>query len=127
MALAVKIVFWLDTISGLYKMGLPEQFPAPPYHEKIVCGTAHEAERISAIIRKQEASLEAMKDEERERVEGEFLRNLRGHMHSQMANARNAMNRDFLRYFLQDQERRVNKTKMKRESYLHYEAHESRR
>src|SRR5690348_15464747 len=100
MALAVKIVFWLDTLTGLYKMGLPEQFPAPPYHEKIVCATAHEAERISAIIRQQEASLEARKDEEREEVEGRYLRNLRSHMHNQIANARNAMNRDFLKYFL---------------------------
>lgn len=127
MALARKITFWMDTRTGQLTMGLPEEFPAPPFYEKIVCGTAHEAEKYSARMRQQEASREAMKDEEREQVEGEIIRNLRGHMHNQMANARNAMNRDFLRLFLKRQEQAVNKTKMKRESYLHSEAYESGR
>lgn len=122
--LKTKIVFWLDTRSGQLTMGLPENFPAPPYYEKIVCGTAHEAETVSRKMREQEQSREAMIDEHREEIEGELIRNLRGHMYTQMANARDSKNRDFLRIFLDRQEKAVNKTKMKRESYLHSEAYE---
>ena len=122
--LKVKIVFWLDTRSGQLTMGLPENFPAPPFYEKVICGTAHEAERCSQKMREQEAAREALIDEERERVEGELVRNLRSHMFNQMANARNAMNRDFLRMYLERQEGAINKTRTKRESYLHSEGYE---
>jgi hypothetical protein len=122
--LKTKIVYWLDTRSGQLTMGLPESFPAPPFYEKIVCGTAREAETYSRRMREQEHSRESMVDEQREEIEGELIRNLRGHMFNQMANARNAKNRDFLRIFLERQESAVNKTKMKRESYLHSEAFE---
>jgi hypothetical protein len=105
-------------------MGAPEQWPAPPYYNKIVCHTAHEAERYSQKMREQEASREAMIDEERDAIEGEMLRNLRGHMHSQIANARNNMNRDFLRIWLERQERMVSRTQIRRESYLHAEGYE---
>jgi hypothetical protein len=122
--LRTKICFWQNGITGQIVMGAPEQFPAPPFHTKIICGTVHEAERVSQLMREQEASREALIDEERDRVEGEMIRNLRGHMHHQMANARNAMNKDFLRIWLDRQERMVDKTRSKRESYLHAEAYE---
>jgi hypothetical protein len=108
--LKTKIVFWLDTRTGQLTMGLPDNFPAPPYYEKIVCGTAYEAETYSGRMRQQEQSREAMLDEQREEIEGELIRNLRGHMYNQMANARNAKNRDFLRIFLERQEKAVNIT-----------------
>lgn len=123
--LKTKIVFWQHGITGELVMGLPEQFPAPPYYNKIVCGTVHDAERCSQLMREQEASREAMIDEERDRIEGEMIRNLRSHMHNQIANARNAMNRDFLTYWLKKQEGVVNPTQTKRESYLHLEGYES--
>ncbi len=123
--LRVKIVFWQHAVTGQLVMGWPEQFPAPPYYNKIVCGTAHEAERYSQMMRDQEASREAMIDEERDRIEGEMIRNLRSHMHHQKANARNAMNRDFLDIWLRRQEGMIgNRTRMTRESYLHSEAYE---
>ena len=122
--LKTKIVFWMDTRTGQLTMGLPENFPAPPFYEKIICGTVYEAEKYSGRMRAQEQAREAAEDNVREEIEGEMLRNLRGHMHNQMANARNNMNRDFLRIFLERQERAVNKTKLKRESYLHAEAYE---
>jgi hypothetical protein len=122
--LATKVVFWQHAVTGQLVMGAPENFPAPPYHSKIICHTAQEAERYSQLMREQEASREAMIDEERDRIEGEMIRNLRGHMHSQMANARNAMNRDFLRIWLERQEKLVNKVRHRRESYLHAEAFE---
>jgi hypothetical protein len=125
--LRVKIVFWQNNVTGQLLMGAPEQFPAPPYHTKIVCHTANEAEHYSRLMREQEISREAMIDEQREEIEGEMLRNLRGHMHHQMAHARNAMNRDFLRIFLERQEKQINKRKTTRTSYLHAEAHEAGR
>jgi len=120
----IRVVFWQNAITGELLMGAPEQFAAPPYHNKIVCNTAHEAERYSQLMRQQEQSREAMIDEERDRVEGEMIRNLRGHMHNQMANARNAMNRDFLRIWMERQEKSISKTHTKRESYLHAEGYE---
>ena len=127
MALATKIVFWEHGITGQLMQGLPENFPAPPYYNKIICGTAHEAETWSRKLREQEASRDAMVDEEREKIEGEMIRNLRSHMHSQIANARNNVNRDFLIYWLRKQDQMKSKTKSKRESYLHAEAYEKGR
>jgi len=121
--LKTKIVYWQHGVTGQIVMGAPEVFPAPPYYNKIVCHTAYEAERYSQLMREQEASREAMIDEEREAIEGEMIRNLRSHMHNQIANARNAMNRDFLRIWLQRQETMVS-PRMNRVSYLHSEAYE---
>jgi len=125
--MSVKVVFWQNQITGQVVMGLPEQYPAPRYYNKIVAQTAHDAEHYSQVMREQEAAREAMIDEEREQIEGEILRNLRGHMHSQIANARNNMNRDFLKIWLARQETFLDKTKFRRESYLHSEAYESGR
>lgn len=122
--LSVPIVYWQNGITGQLLMGAPECFPAPAYHNKIVCHTTHEAEFYSRLMRQQEASREAMIDDERDAIEEEMLRNLRGHMHHQMANARNNMNRDFLKIWLERQEKAVNKRHTKRESYLHAEAFE---
>lgn len=122
--LAIKVIFWQNQISGQLVMGAPEPFPAPRFYNKIVCRTAHEAERYSQMMRDQEASREAMIDEQRDAIEGEMIRNLRSHMHNQIANARNAMNADFLRIWLQRQEAMVNKTRSTRTSYLHSEGFE---
>jgi len=119
-----KIVFWLDTISGQIKMGLPEQYPAPDFHEKIVCGSAHQAEFWSEKMRHQEAEREALENEQRDQVE----ERLRGEHRSQilhlMANARNSINREFLRRHLELYDARPDRIKSKRESYLHAEAFE---
>jgi hypothetical protein len=122
--LTKKIVFWLDTCSGDIKMGLPEQYPAPYAHTKVVCGTAHEAEFWSEKMRQQESVRSRLEDEHRDEVEGRMKANLRSHIHHLMANARNNKNRDFLARHLELYDKRPDKTKIKRESYLHAEAFE---
>ena len=122
--LSKSICFWQHQITGQIVMGLPENFPSPPYYNKLVAHTAHEAERYSQMMREQEALRESMIDEEREAIEGEIVRNLRSHMHNQIANARNNMNRDFLKIWLERNDHYVDRTKTKRESYLHLEAFE---
>jgi hypothetical protein len=122
--LSRKIVFWRDTLTNNIKMGLPEEFPAPDWHEKIVCSTAHEAEHWSQKMREQEALREQMEDEKREEIEGRLRANLRSHMMHLMANARNNLNREFLRKHLESYESRPDKTRMRRESYLHAEGYE---
>ena len=122
--LSTKIVFWLDTRTGQYVMGLPENYPAPAFYEKVVCNTAHEAERFSQIMRQQEAERESWEAEERERIESELVRNLRGHIHSQIANARDWKNREFLQRHLALYDQRQARWKWKRESYLHSEGYE---
>jgi hypothetical protein len=125
--LATKIVFWHDGTRGEIRMGLPEQFPAPAGFEKIVCNTMHEAEVWSERMRKWEAYKYQMEDEQREMIEGPIRANLRSYMRHQMANARNNLNRDFLRQHLESYGNRPDKTKMRRESYLHAEAYEKGR
>ena len=122
--LSTKIVFWYDGTCGEIRMGLPEQFPAPMGFEKIVCNSAHEAEAWSERMRKWESVKQQMEDEQREMIEGPIRANLRSYMQHQMANARNNMNREFLRRHLELYDKRPDKTKMQRESYLHSEAYE---
>ncbi len=105
-------------------MGLPEEFPAIPGYEKIVCNTAHEAEAWSERMRRWETIKGQMEDEQRELIEGPMRAELRSHIHHLMANSRNNFNREFLRRHLEIYSERPDKTKMKRESYLHNEAYE---
>jgi hypothetical protein len=119
-----KIVFWLDTLSGQIKMGLPEEYPAPAFHEKIVCGSVFEAERWSHKMRRQEAEREAQEDAKRDEIEERMRANHRSHILHLMANARNNINREFLRRHLELYDARPDRTKSKRESYLHAEAFE---
>ncbi len=122
--LSKKIVYWLDTVTGTIKTGLPEQYPAPYMHEKIVCGTAHDAEVWSNKMRQQEAIRDQLEDEKREEIEAKMKAQLRNHIHHLMANARNNMNREFLRRHLELYDRRPEGWRTKRESYLHAEAFE---
>lgn len=108
-------------------MGLPDPYPVPAGWEKIVCTSALQAEFWSREMRKQESIREQVKDEEREAVEGPMRRQLRAHMFGLMANAKNQLNRDFLRIHLEKYDKRPDLTKTKRESYLHAEGFESGR
>ncbi len=119
-----KVVYWLDTLSGQIKMGLPEEYPAPVFHEKIVCGSVFEAERWSQKMRNQEAERDRLEDEKRDEIEGRMRANHRNHILHLMANARNNMNREFLRRHLELYDRRPDLTREQRVSYLHAEGYE---
>jgi hypothetical protein len=75
-------------------------------------------------MRKWETFKFQMEDEQREMIEGPIRSSLRSYMHHQMANARNNMNREFLRRHLELYGERPDRTKTQRESYLHAEAYE---
>jgi hypothetical protein len=78
-------------------------------------------------MRKWEAFKCQLEDEQREMIEGPIRDTLRRYMQHQMANARNNLNREFLRRHLEAYGNRPDKTKMRRESYLHAEAYEKGR
>lgn len=122
--LSKKIVYWLDTTNGQIKMGLPEDYPAPDFHEKIVCNSAHEAEMWSERMRQQEAMREAIKDAQREEIEGKMRYQYRSHILHLMANAQDYANREFLRRHLELYDQRPDRMQMKQESYLHSEGYE---
>lgn len=122
--LSKKIVYWRNPINRELRMGLPEQYPAPWGWEKIVCGSALAAEYWSNEMRKQERIREQVEEEQREAIEGPMKKQLRLHMLNLMANARNQINRDFLARHLELYDKRPDKTKSQRESYLHAEAYE---
>ncbi len=106
-------------------MGLPENFPAPWGWEKIVCTNAMQAEYWSDEMRKQETIRMAVEDETRERIESPIRAQLRGHIHNQMANAKDNFNREFLRRYLEKNANAGDKTKAQRTSFLHYEGYEA--
>ena len=122
--LSRKICFWRNTIDGNIKMGMPEEYPAPPFHQKIIAGTAHEAEFWSGKMREQEALLDRVEVEKREEIEGRMKAEIRSHIHHLIANGRNNLNKDFLRTYLNKFGDQGNKWKSKRESFLHSEGYE---
>ncbi len=65
--------------------------------------------------------------EERGAIESEFQREIRSELHTKMANARNNVNREFLRRALENNQGRRDPTAYERESYLHAEGHEQGR
>lgn len=125
--LSTKIVYWLDTTNGQIKMGLPENYPAPDFHEKIICNSAHEAEIWSERMRQQETMRDAIKDAEREEIEGRMRGQYRSHILRLMNQANDNANREFLRRHLEIYDNRTDKTQMKQVSYLHSEGFESGR
>ena len=120
----MSVVFWYDGTTGEIRMGLPENFPAAPGFQKIVCNSAHEAEVWSLRMRRWESVKQEMEDEQREMIEGPIRDNLRKHIQHLASNARNNMNRDFLLMHLKNYDLRPNLTRTKRESYLHAEGYE---
>ena len=120
-----KVVFFKDS-SGRIMAGMPENIPAPKGYEKIVCGSALEAERYSSLQRRQEQIEHRYQQEQRGAVEAEFIGQIRSDRRTLMANARNNKNRDFLRRAEEMSEGRRDPTAYERESYLHAEAFEDR-
>jgi hypothetical protein len=121
--LGKKPVFYKDA-SGKIMGGLPENIPSPRGYEKIVCGSALEAERYSSIQRRQEQVEHRYQQEQRGAVEAEFIGQIRSDRRTLMANARNNANRDFLRRAEEMSAGRKDPTAYERESYLHAEAYE---
>ncbi len=124
--LGKKPVFYRDT-SGKVMTGLPENVPAPFGYQKIVCNSVQEAERYSEMQRRQERVEHGRLMEERGAIESEFQREIRSELHTKMANARNNVNREFLRRALENNQGRRDPTAYERESYLHAEGHEQGR
>ena len=123
--LSKPVVFWLSTINGDIKMGLPQEYAAPDYHEKIICNTVWDVERWSAKMREQDRTRQQMEDDRRGAVEERIRGEIRSHVHNLMGNSRNNLNRDVLRRYLQKTANLPNDpTRWDRESFLHIEAFE---
>jgi hypothetical protein len=125
--LSKKIVYWFSPTTKEWRMGLPEAYPAPDGFEKVVCNTAHEAELCSEKMRTWEAMNGEINNQKREMVEGPIRDALRKQILWQISNARNAINREFLERHLMLYDKREDRTKQKRISYLHSEAYEQHR
>lgn len=126
--LSKPVVYWLNTINGDIKMGLPDNYPAPDFHEKIVCNTVWDLERWSQKMRDQERVRQQMDDDKRGAVEERIRGEIRSHFHNLMSNSRNNFNRDFLKRYLQKSDKLPNDpTRWNRESFLHIEGYENGR
>ena len=120
----VSVVFYYSKKLDRVLVGFPENFPAPKGFLKIVCTTAAEVDRWSAKLRAQEKREDDLTEEQREAVEGPIRAYARAELHRLMANARNALNRDFCRSALAKMDEDENRRKMKKESFMHCEAAE---
>ena len=107
--------------------GLPENIPAPRGFEKIVCGSAMEAERYSSLQRNQERIEHRRTQEQRGDIEGSFADEIRSEMRTKMANARNNLNKDFMRRAIERMDGKTDPTRFERESFLHSEGYEQGR
>ena len=121
--LSNKVTFYKDA-SGKLMAGLPENIPAPRGFEKIVCGSALEAERYSSLQRRQEQVEHRYQQEQRGAIEAEFIGQIRSDRRTLMANARDNKNRDFLRRAEEMSAGRSDPTRYERESFLHAEGFE---
>jgi len=124
--LGKKPVFYRDG-SGAILTGMPENLPAPRGYEKIVCNNVREAERYSEMQRQQERVSHGRQREERGAVEAQFQAEIRSEMTTKMLNARNNVNREFMRRALENNAQRGDPTAYERESYLHAEGFEQGR
>lgn len=120
--LSRKPVFWYDGTTGEIRTGFPEHYDAPRGFQKIICTSAHEAEMWSERQRKWEQFKHSISQHERELIEGPMRDNIRQHILHLMGNARNNMNREFLRLHLEKYDKKPAPWKYQRESYLHAEA-----
>jgi hypothetical protein len=123
--LSKKVTFYKDA-SGRILTGMPENIPTPKGLERIVCGSALEAERYSTMQREQEKIEHRRQQEQRGAVEAEFIGQIRSDRRTLMANARDNKNRDFLRRAEEMSAGRLDPTRYERESYLHAEAFEDK-
>lgn len=120
-----KIVYWEHPGTRELRMGLPECFPAPWGWNKIVCTSAMQAEWYSNEMRKQEKIKDAAQQEQRDKIEEPMRIQLRSHIHNLMAHAKNNLNREFLRRYLDKNANVGDKTKGVKTSFLHLEGYES--
>lgn len=108
--------------TGEIIMGLPEQYAAPPGFEKIVCHTAMAAERWSARMRVWDEAKEKIAQAYQRHQEAEQVEGIRSQMRTNIANAKNQINRDFAIQALQNFDKRYeDKFNWERESFLHSE------
>lgn len=121
--LSKKPVFYRDS-GGRLMTGLPDYMPAPTGFEKIVCGSALEAERYSSVQRRQENYEHGRIMEQRAHVEGQMHEQIRSERRTLIANARNSLNRDFLIAANERFDKKEKPWAYSRESYLHAEGHE---
>lgn len=124
--LSRKVCFYYNSTSGEILTGFPEQYPAPRGYEKIVCNSAHEAEKWSARQRDWDKFKHTLIQEQRELIEAPMKEAMRSQMRSLMANARNNTNREFLRRALETTDVKTG-WHYARESFLHAEAYENGR
>ena len=120
--LSNKCVFFYQPTSGAIWQGFGEWQPCPRGWQKIVCNTAREAEQWSERMRKWDSVMHEISQEEREMVEGPMRDEMRAELRHQMANARNNINREFLRRAMERLDKQGNRMRYKRESYMAIEA-----
>jgi len=123
--LSRKVVFYKNS-AGEVLTGMPENIPTPRGYEKVVCNNVFEAERWSERQRQWDNLKHGRIQEQREITEGAIRDEIRKEMHHNMANARNNINREFLRRALERDAQREAPWKYARESYLHAEGFEDR-
>jgi hypothetical protein len=111
--------------TGEIIMGLPEQFAAPAGFEKVVCTSTAAAEKWSNRMRVWEKAKEEIAEAYQRSQEEKQYRETLSDFNHKIANARNAVNRDFLVRAKENFIRRYeDRFKTERTSFLHLEAYD---
>jgi hypothetical protein len=127
--LAKPIVYYFSNPSvyggtGEIIQGMPEEYAAPPGFEKVVCRSTAEAERWSGRMRVWEKAKEEIAQAYQRARESEQVEQIRSQMRTNIANARNQVNRDFAIQALQNFDKRYeDRFAMERTSFLHSEGY----
>jgi hypothetical protein len=121
-----KPVFYTNSL-GEITSGMPENVPVPRGYEKVVCNSVQEAEHWSERQRQWERVKHGKIQEDRQRIEEPIHQEIRSEMHNRMSNARNSVNREFMRRAIETSDAKHSPWKYDRESYLHSEAFEDKR
>ena len=124
-AMSKKPTFYRDR-TGKILSGMPENLPSPRGYEKIVCGSALEAERYSSMQRQQERVEHRMQQAQRGGIEEAQLAEIRSERRELIKNARNSANRDFLIAANERFDKQHKPWQYERESYIHSEAFEDK-
>lgn len=119
------VVFWFNKKADFIMCPPSPVAPAPAGFQKIECRHAAEVDMWSRRLRRQEKRIREMTDVERFELEGKVQSDIIEEMKRCLANSTDAVNKQFLAYFIQKaEEKRAARRMEVVETFMHCEAKE---
>lgn len=106
------VVFWFQKSTQFIMLPPSPVAPPPKGFERIECRRAHEVDMWSRRLRRQEKRLHEMTEAERFEYEGKVQHSIIEEMKQCLANSTDALNRQFMAYFIRQAEEKREKRRM---------------